>query len=193
VACGFRRITSNAWEVHGLWSTTAIMSQQQSKGRLASCLPPGARYSSVRHDLRTSGRRASLLVRLSYLSTSQMRSELHQMAAGRRVGKCTVHAGLSHRSQAYLQPIETTSCVSEADRVVRASNRMRRSRSALDRRARSEGTQVSGLRSPDPFEADGVTLSVVLKGSKGSVGRGAHSPNLRADSSLVASTVRQLV
>ena len=77
------------------------------------------------------------LVRLSYL---QMRSELHQMAAGRRVGKCTVHAGPSHRWQTSLQPMETLSRVREAERVVRASNRMRRSRSAVDRRARFEVT-----------------------------------------------------
>jgi hypothetical protein len=82
VACGFRRITSNAWEVHGLWSTTAIMSQQQSKGRLASCLPPGARYSSVRHDLRTSGRRASLLVRLSYLHLRCAQNYIRWQPAG---------------------------------------------------------------------------------------------------------------
>lgn len=58
-----------------------IPAQQISKDRLA--LTPGLRYSSVRHDLRTSGHRASLfVVGLSYL---QLRSELHQMAAAQYV------------------------------------------------------------------------------------------------------------
>jgi hypothetical protein len=44
--------------------------------------------------------------------------------------------------------------------------------------------------SPDAFSADGVTLSVVLKALK-AVGRGAHSPNLRADSSLFAGCIHR--
>jgi hypothetical protein len=103
-------------------------------------LPPGVRYSSVRHDLRTSGRVGRPFFGKAKVSTFQMRSELHQIAAGRRVGRCTVHAGPSHRWQTSLQPMETTSCVREAERVARASNRMRRSRSAVDRRERFEGT-----------------------------------------------------
>jgi len=59
VACGFRRIIANAWEVHGYGARRA------QHGSARSRLTPGVRYSSVRHDLRTSGRRGvAFLVRL---------------------------------------------------------------------------------------------------------------------------------
>ena len=70
MACGFRRTTSNAWEVHGLWVTTATPSQQ---ARTGSRLTPGLRYSSVRRDLRTSGRVGRPFFGEAKLSNLQLR------------------------------------------------------------------------------------------------------------------------